>query len=359
MIGEILDLTKKLVLFHTTENRRDELQRCLDFISGYLSSYNITIKKFDLRDKPSLIATFNGRKKQTLFLNGHIDVVEGSETQFMPKIENGRLYGRGVLDMKAALATFIIIMKELSNRRVKPNVGLMIVSDEEIGGINGTKKLLGKGYKSDFTIIGEPTKLHIKTKHKGSMKITIRAYGRSGHSSRPWKGENAIEKLMKQYFGMLSMLPRAKKSRIWRPTLVITNIRSEGPSNVIPSKAEMVIDARTTDTFTSNKLLNIMDQLKIKYKVDFKKDMMRTNTRNRYVLNLRKIAQKELNSGVKLIKGSGSTDGTYFTQKQMPAIAFGPTGKGHHTHKESVRIDSLNSYYHILMKFIEKNLISS
>ena len=350
---EILDLAKKLILFKTTEDRPEELHRCTDFISEHLSPY-MNVKKFCFKDKPSLIATFNKSKKQKVFFNAHIDVVPGADTQFQPFEKEGELFGRGSLDMKVALATFIVLMKQLSIKKNKPSIGLMVVSDEEVGGVHGTKMLLSKGYSCSLAIMGEPTQLNIKTKHKGSLQIKVKAYGKASHSARPWRGENAIEKIMKNYYGICSMLPIPPKTSKWKPTVSITNILGESPSNVIPTKAEMLLDVRTTEKFTNSMFFQILKELKLKYEVIFQKEMLKTSPRHKYVNYLKEIAENELKMKVKKIKGSGSTDGSYFSKKNIPAIIFGPVGKGHHTQKEIVKISSISPYYNILYKFIDK-----
>ncbi|MBW2999388.1 M20/M25/M40 family metallo-hydrolase [Candidatus Woesearchaeota archaeon] len=355
---EIITLTKKLILFRTTEDRGEELFRCIQFIKNYFNGTNVIIKEFCYKNKPSLFVSFNKRKKQDLILNGHIDVVEGFYSQFVAETEGSKLYGRGSADMKTAVATMIVLMKNLARISKPPKVGLMIVSDEEIGGSNGTKQLLKRGYRSDFGITGETSKFNIETKHKGSLQVKIISYGSSSHSSRPWRGSNAIEKLIRQYQRLLNEIPTATSKQKWLASINPTNIIATGPYNVTPSKAEMVLDIRTTEEYTNRKILNILKKLNIKYKKILDGNMMFTKNNNAYVRSLKKITEQILNKKVKYIKSCGGSDTRFFTLKEMPAVNFGPIGKNHHKHNEYVKLDSIEPYYRILEKFIKENFLN-
>ena len=64
-------------------------------------------------------------------LHGHVDVVPGEESQFEPHEESGELYGRGVYDMKGALAAMMYAVEDLQNIGCEATVELLVVPDEE------------------------------------------------------------------------------------------------------------------------------------------------------------------------------------------------------------------------------------
>ncbi len=128
-MNEIITLTQELIRFRTVKNNPQEIKSGVDFIKKYLSGCGVLIQEFESAGKPSLFITYTKTKRPKLLLNGHLDVVEGEEEQFIPKIIGNKLYGRGAVDMKAGLATMLFLMKELSEQ--KPDIGLMIVSDEK------------------------------------------------------------------------------------------------------------------------------------------------------------------------------------------------------------------------------------
>lgn len=354
---EIVALTSNLIRFRTTVDRPEEIVACTSFIKEYFKGVPIITREFSFNDHPSLLLTFNRRKKQRLMLNGHYDVVEGANSQFSPEVKDGKLYGRGSSDMKGGVATMMVLMKHLALAKKSPLVGLMLVSDEESGGLNGTKKLVSL-YKSDLAIIGESTKFHLVTKHKGALRIRLTAYGSASHASRPWQGVNAIEKMFKQYSKFSSEVPQASRSSKWLPTINPTNFIATGPYNVTPSKAEMILDIRTTEEFTSKRIINILKRLKIKYKKLLDGAMLINQRKNDKIRSLKKITERIVGKKVKYIKSCGASDARFFTEKKIPALELGPPKHKIHKQNEYVDIASLPIFYKILETYIEEEVIS-
>lgn len=350
---DILHLTKELVLFRTTEDRPEELQKCISYIKHYFADSKVKIKELNIRGKPSLFIAFNNRKKQTLILNGHIDVVEGNDNQFNAEEKNGYLYGRGTNDMKASIAVFMVLMKNLARKINPPAVALLVVSDEETGGQYGTKEWLKRGYKCTIAIAGEPSRFHLETKHKGPLQVRIISQGTYGHSSRPWQGTNAIDKLIKQYERFKEDIPQPTRTRKWHASINPTYILSPGPYNVTPARAEMVLDIRTNEEWTNRKLIERLKKLNIKYEIILNNQMLFNLNKNRYIKNLKKVAEKILERKVKYIKSAGGSDAQFFSGKGMTALNFGPIGRNHHKSNEYVEIESLPIYYQILDRYVQ------
>ena len=355
VLDEIVRLTKELVVFRTTNDRVHELHRCLEFIKSYFHGYDVVFREFSFREQPSMIISFNKRKKQGLLINGHIDVVEGFDSQFTPHIEKNLLYGRGTYDMKGSVAAQLVLLRKLANKQQRPPVGMMIVTDEEIGGMDGTKKLVQRGFGGEFCIAGEPTRLQVETRHKGTLIVKIVMYGSSSHGSRPWQGDNALEKLMRRYYKFKDEFELASRKHKWHVSVNPTSCNCESPINVTPSKAEMVIDIRTTEDCTNKRVLSLLEKHGLKNKIIENGSMLYNDRKNKHIKGLKRIAEKHLGRRVKYIKGCGGSDLRFFSEKNMPAVNFGPLGKGHHKHNEYVCIDSLGQYYDILKEFVAAN----
>ena len=127
----------------------------------------------------------------TLLLLAHTDTVgvAGVEQPFAPRIEDGRLYGRGAYDMKAGLAAAMA-----AAAAVEPAAGEIVVAavcDEECGSA-GTRALLASGRRFDAAIVTEPTELAVAVAHKGFVGFEIETKGRAAHGSRPDLGVDAI-----------------------------------------------------------------------------------------------------------------------------------------------------------------------
>ncbi len=123
---------------------------------------------------------------RSLLLSGHIDTVPRGEAAwthdpFGAGSTDGRLYGRGALDMKAGVATALFVAEALDRLNLRLDGDLLIESvvDEEFGGVNGTLAGRLRGFNADAAIIGEPTGLRICPAQRGGRlaHLTFRAPG--------------------------------------------------------------------------------------------------------------------------------------------------------------------------------------
>ncbi len=139
--------------------------------------------------------------RPTLIINGHLDVVPvateaWSHDPFDPRVEGGRLYGRGSADMKGGIAAAICALSALerSGRPRACDVVFHLVADEERGGRLGTRALLEAGLiQGDACLVPEPTDLELCVAERGLLQGTLTFKGRPGHGSRPREAVSAIE----------------------------------------------------------------------------------------------------------------------------------------------------------------------
>ena len=138
MESKILELARKLINIPSISKNPVALKEVLKISALELKDY--TIEWFVKDEIPSLLAYASPSrpKRFKIILNAHLDVIPAKPSQFSPKIKDGKLYGRGAYDMKAAAAVEILVFKELAKKLDFP-LGLQLVTDEEIGGFKGTK----------------------------------------------------------------------------------------------------------------------------------------------------------------------------------------------------------------------------
>jgi acetylornithine deacetylase len=144
--------------------------------------------------RPSVIAVRRGTGGgRSLLLNAHLDTVgvAGMEAPFEPRIDNGRLYGRGAYDMKGALAAMLLAATEASGLR--GDVIVTLVADEELGSI-GTEAVV-EHVRADAAIVAEPTDLRVAVAHRGFVGFELETAGVAAHGSRPDLGVDAIAKI--------------------------------------------------------------------------------------------------------------------------------------------------------------------
>jgi len=349
---ELVQLTIDLMRFRTTENNFEEISKCGKFIIDYLTHKDIVIKKYEYKGKVSIVTLFKNTKAPKIFLNAHFDVVPASAHSFAPRVEGDKLYGRGSSDCKGQVALLMKLMKDFAGKKNKPNIGLMLTSDEEVHGNAGVKYLLNdQGYKCEFVIVADGgDDYDIVTKHKGVLQVKMSAHGKSAHSSRYWDGENAIETLMRAYQRVVKIYPKLKAGA-WKTTVNLSKIKGGDTLNKVPDYAELCLDIRWTDSKESvlKKLGEIPD---VDIEVLATADMLITDDNNPYIKKLQASAEKVLKRKVRTSYEHGATDARYFSAKGIPAVLFKPLGFGAHSETEYLVISSLKPFYKIMVDFL-------
>src|SRR3954469_25263596 len=145
-------------------------------------------------DRSSVIARKRGSGGgRSLLLNGHLDTVgvAGMDAPFVPRVEHGRLYGRGSYDMKGAIAALLVAAAEVP--ALSGDIVVSAVADEELAS-TGTETIL-EHVTADPAIVAKPTELQVAVAHRGFVGFEIETAGIAAHGSRPDLGEDAIVKM--------------------------------------------------------------------------------------------------------------------------------------------------------------------
>lgn len=145
----------------------------------------------------NVIARLSGKNKgPTLLLTGHTDTVPPYEMPhpFEVALEGGRLYGRGVVDMKGALACMMTAMSAVKRVQIPLSGEILFagVIGEE-GKSEGTVALVKSGLKADAAIVGEASNLEIGLGHRGLEWLEFDFQGKAVHGGKQKEGVNAIE----------------------------------------------------------------------------------------------------------------------------------------------------------------------
>ncbi len=211
------------------------------------------------KGKANLIATL-GEGSNGLVFSGHTDTVpyDPSKWQTDPFTlteRDGRWYGLGSTDMKGffplALAAAEIAATAVRNgHRLKAPLIILATCDEETS-MAGARALLDSGRpKARFAVIGEPTSLKPLRMQKGVMMERIIIEGRSGHSSDPSLGHNALDAMhdviseLKQYRQTLAEEWHNPLFTVPTPTLNLGCIHGGDNPNRICAQCELQFDLR-------------------------------------------------------------------------------------------------------------------
>jgi acetylornithine deacetylase/succinyl-diaminopimelate desuccinylase-like protein len=167
-----------------------------EFVARWLADAGLAVETVEREGRPSVIGTARGRGGgRSLLLNAHLDTVgvETMERPFDPRVEDGRLHGRGSYDMKGALAAALLAARDAAQLGLAGDVVVTAVADEELGSV-GTEAVLDH-LEADAAIVCEPTELRVAIAHRGFAGFEIETHGVAAHGSMPHLGVDAIEKM--------------------------------------------------------------------------------------------------------------------------------------------------------------------
>jgi len=225
-----------------------------NFIAKRLEDSGFVVRLQEAKTgRPNVIGTLRGSGGEyNLMLNGHLDTVETTGMTIDPfagKVEEGKLYGRGAVDMKSALAALIYVGETVNRLGMELRGGLTIsgCADEE-GRAIGSRAMAQSLTGIDAAIVGEPTGMKIGIAHKGLTFITMRTYGKATHGSAPQLGVNAIMAMNKVLTALDAELPQLSGRKchpaLGSPTHNVGVIRGGYRANVVPDFCEVEIDRR-------------------------------------------------------------------------------------------------------------------
>jgi acetylornithine deacetylase len=147
-----------------------------------------------------------GASGRTLVLNGHVDVVPAGELErwstapFWGNVRDGRVYGRGAVDMKGGLCCALFAIRAVRDAGVElpGTVLLQSVVGEEDGGL-GTLAAVRRGHTGDAAIVMEPTELIVSPAQAGAFSFRVTVAGSAAHGALRTEGVNPIDKFIPIY----------------------------------------------------------------------------------------------------------------------------------------------------------------
>ena len=229
----------------------------IDQLAGWLADlgFRIEIQPLPLQpDKANLIAVL-GSGSGGLVLAGHTDTVPWDEGRWsrdplqMTEVD-GQLRGLGIADMKAFFSMVIEAVADLQTATLHHPLVVLATADEE-SSMEGAQVLTAASLQhARYAVIGEPTGLRPIYAHKGILMESIRVVGRSGHSSNPELGRNAIEGMQRvvdvllRWRDSLQQRYRDMRFEVPMPTLNFGHIHGGDNPNRICGACELHLDLR-------------------------------------------------------------------------------------------------------------------
>ncbi len=297
--------------------------------------------------------------KRGALLLSHADTVWPLGTlENMPfREEENRLYGPGVLDMKAGLVIGVAAIKDLS-----PGTPFcwLITPDEETGSEASYRIIQKRARQASVTFVlepgGEDGSLKIGRSGVGIYRMMIS--GKESHAGLdPEHGASAVRELAQQILWLYSL-----ENRVLGTTINVGVIEGGIRPNVVAGSAQALIDIRVRTQKERNRLQQLLsappqfdNRVRTEYHGSFARPPMDHNTRAESWFGLAKEIWDRL-SGTDLagINVGGASDGN-FTARLSPTLdGLGAVGKGSHARNEHVNWDFMKWRYGLLKELMEQ-----
>lgn len=340
---------------------------CQEIIAKLLSDQGFKIIYNNINQTKNLLA-IKGSVGPTIVMLGHTDIVppgpNWSTEPFKPCVIDGKLYGRGAVDMKAAVAAMIHAACDIKINHGK--VAIMLTSDEEGSGQDGIHRVLPDWHrelgKIDACIVGEPTSEKIfgdkiKLGRRGSINGELCILGTQGHAAYPELAKNPIMIATKA----INLLARASwednPGLFPKTKFVCTGIQSgDQACNVIPGEVKLKFNLRYSPATTPEKIKEKIAYILEKNHIEFVWKSWKVSLGGPY-----KSAAKDLTAALvdsikvhadivpEISYDGGTSDGRFLAKFCDEVVEFGALRQTAHKVDEHIELEHIEKLYRIYL----------
>jgi succinyl-diaminopimelate desuccinylase len=351
--GPILNFGQDLISIASENPPGNHYRECMDRIRQELDRLGFAYQVVEVPgypDRPRYnVFSFHGDGQPTLYFHGHYDVVPAQcREQFTPRVEKGRLYGRGSTDMKLGLASMLYatyLLKELTVP-LRGRIGLCFVADEETGGQGGS------GYLDQIGLLGrnaiamltpEPTSGVIWNANRGAITLRVAVRGKAAHVGLQHQGINAFEQMLRVAAELQILKAEVEKRRTnYRvlPEAAASSIlmlggRVEGGTNfnVVPECCAFTVERRFNpeEDFETEKaqlfgLLGKLQRQGVVMEVEVLQEGFSSGVSEDHPVAkvLAEAVQAETGEPPAFEMCPGILETRWYARKGIPAFAYGP-----------------------------------
>ena len=366
LLRELIALPSVNPAFLPAKHPRAGEQRVAEFLAATAAQAGLDVEFQAVSPgRSNLLARLSprGKVQQRLLLAPHLDTVNATDEQFIPRTRNGRLYGRGACDTKGSVAAMLTALCELAQGRQRPAETEIVFAglvDEEQGQA-GSRALVSRGFTADMAIVGEPTRSQVVTAHKGTLWLCLETHGKSAHGSWPELGRNAVHE-MARVVDLLetdyaAQLKRRRHPLLGSATVSVGAICGGSQANIVPDRCSILIDRRTlpgeTEAGVRREILQVLRRKRLT--VAFAKDPLppclplETDPRLPLVTRFLKTVGQRKPVGVRYF-----CDASVLGHGGIPSVVFGPGNIAQaHTADEWISLVELERGKGLLLRFLQ------
>ncbi|MDH4299603.1 MAG: M20/M25/M40 family metallo-hydrolase [Dehalococcoidia bacterium] len=262
-----VEVLKDLISINTTVPPGLNYGKAIDYLEPLFKKSGFDTRRLAIpaehaegrEGRVNLICHRRQKGKPRLILYGHIDVVpaEGWDA-FEPRVENGKVYGRGAADMKGSIVALLLAMEPLKGKHLNFDVSVMLTTDEEFSQasqIQYLRQYLEPVAGAHFLNLDSSFGF-VSIAGLGALHVDIKVIGKSVHSGLSHLGENAIEKASLLIQALLDLKHKVEQRKSNVPTHPDTKLsRMEGrlninmikggiKTNIVPDECLISVDRR-------------------------------------------------------------------------------------------------------------------
>ncbi len=378
-----IQLLEKLISFQSITPKSNG---CIEYIGNLLekNGFKTETKIFgeDNYKVTNLYAVY-GTARPNICFAGHVDVVPAGDRAlwlnepFIASKVGEKIYGRGTVDMKGAIACFLAASLQFIECVKVPNgsISFLITSDEEGSGKYGTVEMLKYLHQHDnnlidLAIVGEPTNEHqvgdtVKIGRRGSINFNLALYGTAGHVAYPLQANNPIHPLVQILNELVNYRLDEGSKFFQQSNLEITSIDvGNDISNVIAGKVTTKFNVRFNDLHSSSSITDLIEQIVTKYcaKYQFKYELSSVSSANYFIqeptgliADFVQVVSDTTQISTKLSTSGGTSDAR-FIQNYCPVVEFGLLSETAHKINEYTKVSDLQNLYHVYYDCLTKFL---
>ncbi len=361
---EILEIIKDLISIKSVTGNADEIEKCLNYIrQKTLKSGADVIISRDEKASPVIFAKNTDDMHFDVLILGHIDVVPAKDEMFIPVIKDGKIYGRGALDMKSFAAVAIKSMHYVMQNKLNLKFGFILSTDEEQG--SASLEAFLKKYpdlKADIVLDndvgGDITKIVARCKNPVYVRLT--AKGKSAHGSTPWEGIDANEQLFLTWQNIRKLYPAYSldtkaPENTWTDTVHFAIIQGGHTSNIIADEASALLDFRLTEKSSLEGLKQNLEKCMAKgvtFEIELSSIPVVVDEKNDVLLAYKALAEDILGQKISFEYIGGATDSRALYERGAMVVMHSGTGEGMHADGEYVVFKSVEQISDIQTKFL-------
>ncbi|CAL4318901.1 Succinyl-diaminopimelate desuccinylase [Buchnera aphidicola (Eriosoma grossulariae)] len=359
MLCPVLDLTKNLVKIPSISPLD---LGCQKIISQRLNALGFRIENVKINNTTNIWAE-RGIGKTLTFL-GHTDVVSpGNLNQwntdpFSPVVIDKKLFGRGVADMKGAIAAMIVAVERFlfNYPNHQGRLSFIITSDEESSALDGTVKVVNmlhnRGEKIDYCLVGEPSSMNIlgdtiKNGRRGSISARLLINGIQGHIAYPQLAKNPIHLSLPFLSHLNNFVWDCGNCFFPSTSMQIYKIQAgTGFNNIIPGELLIEFNFRFSTEITVEKIKSEVKKMLKIYNLNYSIEWFLSarpflTKQSKLIDQTINAIQSHIDIVPVLSTDGGTSDGRFLSEIGVEVVELGLVNSTIHQVNECVNIDDL------------------